>query len=239
MTEYRNFSDIYNIQDLYILGVILEYRWQKIKEATGFHPRCFASASTLSGVIERIKSKVILTFATNVETVCLMESLLSGGYSSVHTRLGFDIEIFFPRSPEYVEQKEDIINNLRDLYGEKNEKQERKMLMDKLYSLWKEEYLKSCHKPIYNVRLDGEESSKKKRVFSKVFKLNENNQYGFAMTKPLPIGISKKQSDPNMETLENSLKNFDPNAKIGEVFVVDIQFDAYDDPRKRIYNEIY
>ena len=111
--------------------------------------------------------------------------------------------------------------------------------MDKLYSLWKEEDLKSCDKPIYNVRLDGEESSKKRRVFSEVFKLDENNQYGFAMTKPLPIGIFKKHSDPNMETLENSLKNFDPNAKIGGGFVVDIQFDAYDDSRKRIYNEIY
>ena len=42
-----------------------------------------------------------------------------------------------------------------------------------------------------------------------------------------------------METLENSLKNFDPNAKIGEVFVVDIQVDVYDDPRKRLYNKIY
>ena len=111
--------------------------------------------------------------------------------------------------------------------------------MDKLYSLWKEEDLKNCDKPIYNVRLDGEESSKKRRVFSEVFKLDENNQYGFAMTKPLPIGIFKKHSDPNMETLENSLKNFDPNAKIGGGFVVDIQFDAYDDSRKRIYNEIY
>ena len=59
------------------------------------------------------------------------------------------------------------------------------------------------------------------------------------MTKPLPMGIFKKQSDSNMETLENSLNNFDPNAKIGEVFVVDIQFDAYDDPRKRINNEVY
>ena len=240
MRNLSDFNDVYNIQDVYILSVILEYRWQKIKEATGFDPRCFTTASTLSGAIERIKSKVILTFPTNVETVCLMESLLSGGYSSVHSRLGFDTEIFTPRSPEYVEQKEDIINNLRDLYGEKNKKQERKKLMDKLYSLWKEEDLKSCHKPIYNVRLDGEETSKKRRVFSKVFKLDENNQYGFAMTKPLPIGIFKKQSDPNMKTLQNSLKNFDPNAKIREVFVVDIQFDAYDDvPRKRIYNEIY
>ena len=59
------------------------------------------------------------------------------------------------------------------------------------------------------------------------------------MTKPLPILIFKKQSNPNMETLENSLKNFSPNGKIGELFVEDIQFDAYDDPCKRIYNEIY
>ena len=219
MRTLSDFNDVYNIQDVYILGVILEYRWQKIKETTGFDPRCFTSAITLSGAIERIKYKVILTFPTNVETVCLMESLLIGGYSSVHTRFGFDTEIFTPRSPE---QKEDIINNLRDLYGENNEKQERKKPMDKLYSLWKEEDLKSCHKPIYKVRLDREENSKKRRVFNKVFKLDENNQYGFAMTKALPIDIFKKQSDPNMETVENSLKNFDPNAKIGEVFVVDV-----------------
>ena len=134
MGNLSDFNDVYNIQDVYILGVILEYRWEKIK-VTGFDPRCFTSASTLSRAIERIKSKVILTFPTNVETVCLIESLLSGGYSSVHTRLDFDTEIFTPRSPEvYVEQKEDTINNLRDLYGEKNEKQERKKLMDKLYS---------------------------------------------------------------------------------------------------------
>ena len=132
MRNLSDFNDVYKIQNVYILGVILEYRWQKVKEATGFDPRCFTSASTLSGAIEKIKSKVILILPTNVETVRLMESLLSGGYSSVHTRLGFDTEIFTPRTPEYVEQKEDIINNLRDLYGEKNEKQERKKLMDKL-----------------------------------------------------------------------------------------------------------
>ena len=209
--------------------MILEYRGQKIKKATGFDPRWFISVGTLSGAI---KSKVILTFPTNVESVYLMKSLLNCRYSSLHTRLGFDTEIFTPRSPEYVEEKEDIINNLRGLYGEKNEKQERRKLMDKLYSLWKEEDLKSCHKSIYNVRLDGKESSKNRRIFSKVFKLDENNQYGFAMTKPLPIGIFKKQSNANMETLENSLKKFDSNAKKGEVFVVDIQFDSMTTPVK-------
>ena len=115
MKNLIDFNDIYNIQDVYILGLILEYRWQKIKEATGFDPRCFTSASTLGGGIDRIKSKVILTFPTDVETVCLMESLLSGGYSSVHTRLGFDAEVFTPGSSEYVEEKQDIINKLRDL----------------------------------------------------------------------------------------------------------------------------
>ena len=94
----RNMSDfnVYSIQDVYILGVILKYRLQEIKEMTGFGPRCFTSASTLSRAIERIKSKVILTFPTSIETVCLMESLLSGGYTSVHTRLGFDTKIFTP-----------------------------------------------------------------------------------------------------------------------------------------------
>ena len=124
--------------------MILEYRGQKIKKATGFDPRWFISVGTLSGAI---KSKVILTFPTNVETVYLMKSLLNCRYSSLHTRLGFDTEIFTPRSPEYVEEKEDIINNLRGLYGEKNEKQERRKLMDKLYSLWKEEDLKVVTSP--------------------------------------------------------------------------------------------
>ena len=96
-----DFNDIYNIQDVIILAVILEYRWQKINEDTGFNPRCFTSASTLSGPIERIKSKVISTYPPKVEIVDLMESLLSGGYSTVHTRLGFDTEMFTPKSPEY------------------------------------------------------------------------------------------------------------------------------------------
>ena len=61
MRNLSDFNNIYNIQDVFILGVILEYRWQKIKDETRFDPRCFTSASTLSGAIERIKSKLILT----------------------------------------------------------------------------------------------------------------------------------------------------------------------------------
>ena len=83
MRNLSDFNDIYNIQDVYILGVILEYRWQKIKDSTGFNPRCFTSASTLSVAIERVKSKVILAYPRDVEIADLVEKLLSGGYSSV------------------------------------------------------------------------------------------------------------------------------------------------------------
>ena len=85
MRNLSDFNDIYNIQDVSILGAIVEYRWQKVKVETGFNPTSFTSASTLSGAIERIKSKVILTYPRNVEVVDLTESLLSGGYSPVHT----------------------------------------------------------------------------------------------------------------------------------------------------------
>ena len=42
-----------------------------------------------------------------------------------------------------------------------------------------------------------------------------------------------------MEILNEAIENFDPNAKVGKIFVVDIEFDVYDDPRKSFYNEIY
>ena len=42
-----------------------------------------------------------------------------------------------------------------------------------------------------------------------------------------------------MEILSEAIENFDANAKVGKLFVVDIELDAYDDPRKSFYNEIY
>ena len=55
-----------------------------------------------------------------------MESLLSGGYSSAHSRLRFDTEMFTPKSPEYIKEKDEIIEQMRNLYGEKNAKKKRK-----------------------------------------------------------------------------------------------------------------
>ena len=99
--------------------------------------------------------------------------------------------------------------------------------------------MNSFNKPIYNVPLDGEDQSKKRRVFSKLFTLDENSQYGFAMTRPLLIGIFKKEAHVNMDILNNSIKNFDPNAKISEIFIIISGFTAYCDARKTMYNDVY
>lgn len=40
----------------------------------------------------------------------------------------------------------------------------------------------------------GEESYSGRTVISKIMKLDENNQYGFAMTKPMPIGCIKEKN---------------------------------------------
>ena len=46
-----------------------------------------------------------------------MEKLFSGGYSSVHTRLGFDTEMFTPNSKKYMKEKDQIIDDIRNLRG--------------------------------------------------------------------------------------------------------------------------
>ena len=191
MRNLSDFNGIYSIQDIIILAVVLEYRWQRTKDDTGFDPRCFISASTLSGAIKRIKSTVILTFSTNVETVDLMEKIISGRYSSVHTRLGFDTEMFTPKSEKCMKEKDRILEDIKSVIGDPDEKVKTKKLNKELYELFMKEDLNSTTKPIYSIRLDGESESHKRRVFSKTYKLDENNQYRFAMTKPLPIGIFK------------------------------------------------
>ena len=42
---------------------------------------------------------------------------------------------------------------------------------------------------VYNI------NDEHKRVISKILKLDENNQYGHAMTKPLPTGCIKNDTD--------------------------------------------
>ena len=50
------------------------------------------------------------------------------------------------------------------------------------------------YKVVYNLKLDGQKAQKK-RVISKILKLDVNNQYGNGMTKPLPTGCIKDDED--------------------------------------------
>ena len=85
-------------------------------------------------------------------------------------------------------------------------------------------YKNQNYKVGFTIKLDNHEKSKDYRVISKIIKFDENNQYGFAMTKPMPVGaIKEKQAsctEFNILFEKVSLDN-----KKGHIFVVDIEFD--------------
>ena len=53
-------------------------------------------------------------------------------------------------------------------------------------------------KVAYNLKIENEKTEKK-RVISKIFKLDENNQYGNGITKPLITGSIKDDFDISWE----------------------------------------
>ena len=141
----------------------------------GFNPRKCNSASTLSGCIEREMLRVIIALPTSNVVVDIFEQTITGGFSSVNTRLAFDTEILLPN----------LINQEKS-----EEKSEENQEFQKNYD----------YKICYNIRLNNEkEHSKKKiikikikRVITKILKLDENNQHGCDITKPLPTSCIKQ-----------------------------------------------
>ena len=91
----------------------------------------------------------------------VFEKTICGGFSSVNTRLSFDTEMLMP--------------NL-------TKKDYDKMTIDQSCKAYKRDDLKV----VYSLKLDGEKKFSKKRIISKILKLDENNQYGYAMTRPMP-----------------------------------------------------
>ena len=90
MRNLGDMNDLYNVQDVILLCEIIENRFQLMYEKFGHNPRKCNSASTLSGRIQRELSKVIITLPTNFEHAEVFEKTLTGGYSCVNNRLGFD-----------------------------------------------------------------------------------------------------------------------------------------------------
>ena len=77
------------------------------------------------------------------------------------------------------------------------------------------------------------------RLSSKIIKMNKNNQYGTAMTLPLPYGCIKLQKKiPCVKEVEELLKTISLEDKTGHIFTVHIEF-AERNPKALLFNEIY
>ena len=178
-----------------------------------FNPRKCNSASTLSGCVQRNQTKVILTLPTNYEHAEIFEKTLIGGYSCINNRIGFDTEILLP-------------NFTKSEYA--------KMNIDESFKTYKNQN----YKVGFSVKLDNDEKSKEYRVISKIIKFDENNQYGFAMTKPMPVGAIKEK-DASWTEYNLLFEKVSLDDKKGHIFVVDIEFDyLHATDCQIIYNEI-
>ena len=169
----------------------------------GFNPRKCNSASSMSSCVEREMSKVILVLPTKLDHVEIVEQTVTGGFSSVNTRLAFDTQISLP--------------NLEDKTNLEN------IPLNKDFNI----------KVVYNLKLD-DKKAEKKRVLTKILKLDENNQYGYGNTKPLPTGFIKDDSDISWETFNLLLEKENFEDRIGHLFVVDIVFDSENATEKEL-----
>ena len=158
--------------------------------------------------------KVIFALPTSSAYIKIFEKTLSGAFSCVNTRLGCDTEILLP--------------NLKQLDFNK-------MTIDESIHAFKRDNLKVC----YGSKLDGEKNYSEHRVIAKILKLDENNQYGLAMTKPMAVG-SIKEKTPDWVECNVLLEKVTLDDKIRHFFIVDIEFDYENvDAKQIVYNEIY
>ena len=215
MRNLSDLNDLYNVQDVIILLEIIENRFQIIQNKTKYNPRIINSASKLSGCIQREKSKCILALPINSVQMEVFEKTVCGGFSSVNNRLSFDTELLMP--------------NLKTSDYEK-------MSVDESFKAYKRDDLKI----VYSLKLNNDKNFSKKRIISKIVKLDENNQYGFAMTRPMPTGCIKENNSPSWLKFNLLLETVTLEDKIGHLFIVDIEFDVKNaDERKYLYNEIF
>ena len=210
MRDLSDLNDLYNAQDVIILLEIIENRFQQIQDMTDYNPRIINSASKLSGCIQREKSKCIIALPTDNIQMEIFEKTVCGGYSSVNNRLSFDTELLMP--------------NLS------------KADYDIDPSLFKRDDLKLG----YMLKLNNYSSYERKRVITKIVKFDENNQYGYAMTRPMPTGCIKQNTSPSWATFNLLIEKVSLEDKIGHLFVVDIEFDFENaSARQLTYNKIF
>lgn len=87
-------------------------------------------------------------------------------------------------------------------------------------------YQRDDLKVIYKIELDNENNNNNNNhrcIISKILKLDENNQYGFAMIKPMPTSCIKEHPSPTWLKFNLLLETVDLDYKISHLFVVDIE----------------
>ena len=95
------------------------------------------------------------------------------------------------------------------------------------------------NKIAYNLKT-ADNQKDKKRVITKILKLDENNQYGHGMTKSLPTGCIKDNPDLSWKTFNLLLESVSLEDRIGHLYIVNIEFDTKNASEKILaYNEIY
>ena len=94
------------------------------------------------------------------------------------------------------------------------------------------------YKIAYNLKIDNQKS--KKRIITKILKLDENNQYGYGMMKSLPTCCIKENKDISWNTFNRLLETVSLEDDIGHLYIVDFEFDKENPTEKTFaYNEIY
>ena len=90
MRNLGDMNDLYNAQDVILLCEIIENKFQIMNDAYGFNRRKCNSPSLMGGYIQREMSRIILALHTKLDHVEIFEPTVTGGFSSVNTRLAFD-----------------------------------------------------------------------------------------------------------------------------------------------------
>ena len=212
MRHLGDLNDLYNVHDVIFISEIIENRFETMHKTYRFNPKKCNSTSAMSGYIEREMSKIILALLEKLDHVEIFEQTVTEGFSSVNTRLAFHTKILLSNLPK-LKPNLDFKNNP----------------MSKDFD----------YKVVYNLKL-GKNKTQKKRVISKILKLDENKQYGNGMTKPLPTGCIKDDSDISWATFNFSMETVDFKDTIGHLYIVDIEFDYENATEKMMaYNEIY
>ena len=138
---------------------------------------------------------------------------VAGGFSCINTRLSFEI----------------LMPNLTD-------RDCSTMNVDQSFKTYKRDNLKVA----YSLKLDGDKKPEKKRVITKILKLDENNQHRFAMAKPMSTGCIKEYPSPSWLKFNILLECVSLDDPMGHLFVVDIEFDEKKaTERQLLYNEIF